>query len=286
MTQIDAQEQIPLRLITLNIRYATTSPAAEEKPWEIRRPKLCSQLSFVTQGHDNAFVCLQEVLHAQLVDIQESLGSSWASIGRGRDDGVAAGEFSPIFYQPSKWQCERQRMYWLSETPDKPSRGWDADLNRVVTVGIFRSQLSAARVIVMSTHFDHRGTKARIESAKLILDIAEMWTQEYGNTPVFLGGDLNSTPDDGGYRTITSPPRGMADISELVSSERKYGNHDITYTSFGEPNETPQRIDFLFVKEAGSRSDFLTFGILANRFDDDIYLSDHRAVVADVSLLL
>ncbi|KAK4457006.1 Endonuclease/exonuclease/phosphatase [Cladorrhinum samala] len=275
-----------IRLITLNVRFATKNPGPGEEPWSVRCPKLCAQLKFITSGHASAFICLQEVLHSQLLHVQARLGSSWSHIGQGRDDGKQGGEFSPIFFRVDEWDCERHKTLWLSKTPDIPSRGWDAALNRIVTVGAFRHRKTGASVVIMSTHLDHRGKLAREESARLLLEIAHTWTKPITTdlrTPLFLGGDFNSTPTDEAYKVLTSAGSGMADISNLVPKDSQYGNPDITYTSFGEPDDKPQRIDFLFVQDPRELK-FLTFGILSNRFDDMIYLSDHRAVVADVEL--
>ncbi|KAK4104772.1 DNase I-like protein [Parathielavia hyrcaniae] len=275
-----------VRLITHNVRFAIEDPSPGEELWSVRCPRLCSQLSFITSGQDSAFVCLQEVLHSQLSDIQACLGPAWTHIGKGRDDGIEAGEYSPIFFQPDRWECLRSRTYWLSPTPDVPSKGWDAALNRVVTMGSFRHRGSGAIVVLMNTHFDHRGEVAREESARLLLKLAETWAGERGTQPflpVFLTGDLNSTPTQGAYKILTDKDSGMRDISDLVPEDTKYGNREITYTSFGNPDEPPSRIDFLFVRETGSLR-FLNFGILPNRFDDQVYLSDHRPVVADVEI--
>ncbi|KAL8364533.1 hypothetical protein RB595_003693 [Gaeumannomyces hyphopodioides] len=309
-----ASAPLQVRLITHNVRFATKTPSPGERPWSERCPRLCAQLSFTTAGRDASFVCLQEVLRPQLRDVVDRLngrsGSSsdgdWAHVGVGREDGREAGEHSPILYRRSAWECERQRTYWLSETPDRPSRGWDADLPRIVTVGRFRRREGgASSVVVMSTHLDHRGPTARRESAKLLLRIAAEWAKGGGGggdgdgadggvsaagaapaLTVFLGGDFNSKPDGGAYQEMTAPGSGMADASTLLREEDWYGNHDFTYTSFGEPDETPGKIDFLFVRDpAPSAAKVLTFGVLANRFDDDgVYLSDHRAVVADVDI--
>ncbi|OAA64487.1 endonuclease exonuclease phosphatase family protein [Niveomyces insectorum RCEF 264] len=310
---------LPLRLVTFNVRYATTTPAPGEQPWRVRRPKLGAQLRFVTAGHDAAFVCLQEALYQQVLDIQSELSQggfrvdtdghtcgsgpgpgtdpdAWAYIGRGRDDGKLAGEFSPIFYRPRVWRCVRSAVYWLSPTPETPSRGWDAVLNRIVTVGRFEHRATGASVVVMSTHFDHVGVQARQASAKLILDLAAAWQQQPGGDDVaprstatavpvvFLGGDFNSEPDDQAYQTITNPHGGMVDVAGLVPPARRYGNDTNTYTSFGEAGETPKRIDFLFLRDTEGGLVFRTFGVLANRFDDGVFLSDHRAVVTDVDV--
>ncbi|KAK3984784.1 Endonuclease/exonuclease/phosphatase [Cladorrhinum sp. PSN332] len=278
--------RLPIRLVTLNARYATKNPSPGEESWSVRSPKLCAQLRFITSGHDSPFVCLQEVLHSQLIDIQARLGPFWDHIGQGRDDGKQAGEFSPIFFRVDQWDCERHKTLWLSKTPDIPSRGWDAVLNRIVTVGSFRHRRTGATVVVMNTHLDHRGKVSREQSAHLLLQISHAWTDSTSTTlrtPLFLGGDFNSTPSDRAYQVLTSADAPMTDISKLVPEDWRYGNRDITYTSFGEPEEEPQQIDFLFVQDTYELT-FLTFGILPNRFDDLVYLSDHRAVVADIEM--
>lgn len=284
MGTYDLEETMPLRIISFNIRYATKSPVKGEEPWKVRLPHVIAQLQFNTAGH-SAFLCLQEALVSQVSDIQTELGPSWAHIGVGREDGKDAGEFSPIFYNVDDYKCERSHTYWLSKTPEKPSRGWDAVLERIVVMGQFKDKRTGARVVVLSTHFDHVGVKAREESARLILELADAWVKDNGTgstPPVFLGGDFNSTPDDNAYQTMTAPGTGMADISTLIPSHKRYGN-ELTYSSFGEPNETPKRIDFLFVKDTTDIK-FLTFGVLANRFDDGIYISDHRPVIADIEI--
>jgi hypothetical protein len=81
-----------------------------------------------------SFICMQEVLHNQLIDIQTGLGSEWSYIGVGRDDGKEAGEYSPIFYRKGIWEVEKWRTVWLSETPDVPGKGWVSIPKRGSTV--------------------------------------------------------------------------------------------------------------------------------------------------------
>jgi endonuclease/exonuclease/phosphatase family metal-dependent hydrolase len=284
MTQLEDPDLVPIRLVSYNVRYATQTPVKGEERWTVRCPRLCAQLRFITTGHNSAFLCLQEVLHSQLLDIAKQLGPQWRHIGVGRDDGKEAGEFSPIFYRPGEWHLEWAKTAWLSPTPDVPSKGWNAALNRIVTSGLFTHHQSGAQIIVMSTHFDHRGEEAREQSAKLILRLAANYARrDREDISTFLGGDFNSSPADRAYKTITAAKSGMTDIQSLVAKESRYGNQEFTYTSFGEPGESPHRIDFLFVRDP-TPVKILTYGILSNRFDDGVYLSDHRPVVADVEV--
>lgn len=288
---VTAVPYLPVRILTHNIRYATNSPLEGEKPWSIRCPRLCAELIYHSMNPAETFICLQEVLHTQLEDIHKGLndsatgGSSWAYIGVGRDDGKQAGEYSPILYRPSTWKLEEWKTVWLSETPDRPSRGWDAAFNRLVTVGVFRHHENGGKVVVMSTHLDHVGVTSRAESAKLLLELVSRY-QASGSpstcVPVLLAGDFNSPPDDVAYKIMTASEPHMADLRTRVPKDKRYGNQ-MTYTSFGGEGR-PSLIDFLFCnKRDGCLIN--TFAVLENRFDDGIYLSDHRAVVADLKLV-
>ncbi|KAF6806996.1 endonuclease exonuclease phosphatase family protein [Colletotrichum musicola] len=270
MGQPNSEETLPLRLITLNVRYAIKKTLLpNEHPWAVRCPRLAAQLRVATAGQQNTFICIQEAQHQQLLDLQTELGPQWAHIGRGRADGELDGEFSPVFYRGDHWDLQRTQTYWLSPTPNTPSSA---------------HKTSGERVVVMSTHLDHRSSEARAESAKLLLRLARQWQEEasaeHGYVPVFLGGDFNSGPEDEPHRILTTGSDAMADIKDLVPESRRYGN-DITYTTFGEAE--PTIIDYLFVLDPRGIS-FLNFAVLCNRFDDAIYYSDHRTVLADMEI--
>ncbi|KAK3392538.1 Endonuclease/exonuclease/phosphatase [Sordaria brevicollis] len=276
-----------LRLISYNIRYATTSPSAGEEPWAVRRPLMASQINFETANRPETLVCMQEVLNQQLVDLQSDLEKTWEHIGVGRNDGAQAGEYSPILYQADTWQLERNKTYWLSETPDVVgSIGWDAALPRIVTVAQFKHRTAGEPLIFMCTHFDHVGTVARKESAKLIIEIADEWKDQGTNStkpaPVFLGGDLNIEPTNEGYQTLVAPG-GFKDIKDIVPKTHWYGNTKTTSTGFTTSTSDDKRIDYLFVRDPLDNQ-FLTYGVLSNRFEDGVYISDHRPVVVDAKL--
>jgi endonuclease/exonuclease/phosphatase family metal-dependent hydrolase len=283
---------LPLRILTHNIRYDTNRPVRGERPWSIRCPLLCAELVYHSLNPAESFICLQEVLYNQLEDIHRALNDaatarpSWSYIGVGRDDGKRAGEYSPIFYRPATWKLEESKTVWLSETPDRPSRGWDAACNRLVTIGVFRHYETQEKVVVMSTHFDHVGVKSRANSAKLILELVDKYQASADSSKrvlVLLAGDFNSPPDDVAYQIMTAPGSNMADISTLIPEEKRYGNR-MTCTSFG-GQAAPSIIDFIF----WNKNDVCllhTYTVLENKFDDGIYLSDHRAVIADLTLVI
>ncbi|ESZ95778.1 hypothetical protein SBOR_3795 [Sclerotinia borealis F-4128] len=276
---------IPIRVITHNIRYATESPFKGEELWSIRSPRMCSELVF-NSTKPETFICLQEALHSQLIDIQNALnegpGSEWSHLGVGRDDGKEAGEYSPILYRPAVWDLVLYKTFWLSETPDYPSFGWDAGCIRLVTLGIFRHRVENETVVIMSTHLDNAGPISRQKSAELILEKVNHYKNLYTPAALLLAGDFNSPPDDEAYKTMTSSSSSMLDVRDLVLEGKRHGN-EMTFTSFGYVDNTPTRIDFIFSAKE-TTVEYGTYAVLSNRYDDGVYLSDHRAVVADIEV--
>ena len=277
---------LAIRLLTHNIRYATSSPFKGEDYWPIRKPRMINELRFNTAHCAESFICLQEVLHGQLLDIVSGLNSShdteWQYIGVGRDDGHEAGEYSPILYRPAIWELIEWNTIWLSPTPDKPSIGWDAACIRILTIGIFQHRESKKRVVAMSTHLDHAGPTSRVESAKIILKQTAEYRDEANG--IFLAGDFNSPPDTEAYKLMISNDSLMFDLRSHVPEEERYG-HNLTFSGF--QNKPDHRIDFLFLEKCTDSKDpwrVNGYAVLENRFEDNVYNSDHRAVVGDVQL--
>ncbi|KAL4939288.1 hypothetical protein BDV06DRAFT_199178 [Aspergillus oleicola] len=305
--KIDTKE-LPLRILTHNIRYDTSSPFKGERPWPERAPHLLNELRYNTRNQDS-FICLQEVLDNQLIDILSELNSdepsrsattaanssqSWTYIGVGRDDGYKAGEYSPILYQPSVWELRHWETVWLSETPEVPSKSWDAASIRIVTIGVFTHHVSRQTVLALNTHLDDQGSRSRYEAAHIILrKIEEYQNGRYGSliSGVFLAGDLNSEETQEAHTVLTAPESPLLDSATLVDSADVYGNQ-LTWTGFGYEGQDPSRIDYILLGPAGDTEDRARdlpweiegYAVLANRFDDGVYNSDHRAAVVDAKL--
>ncbi|KAJ6096033.1 hypothetical protein N7486_006779 [Penicillium sp. IBT 16267x] len=285
---------LPVRVLTHNIRYATNSPFKGERPWAERRQILLNELKYHSRHCDETFICLQEVLHNQLEDIRAGLNPSnasltqeWAYIGVGRDDGHQAGEYSPIFYQPSVWGLQSWETVWLSETPFKPSKSWDAASVRIVTIGLFTHHKTGNTVLALNTHLDDQGSRSRLEAARIILSKIRNYQQgRFGGliSGTFLSGDLNSKEKQEAYLELTEKG-GLSDTYRLVPDTRRYGNHN-TFTGFGYGKEPPKRIDFILLAPDGNQPWRVDgYSVIPNRFDDEIYNSDHCAVVADLTLV-
>ncbi|EED12861.1 endonuclease/exonuclease/phosphatase family protein [Talaromyces stipitatus ATCC 10500] len=297
--EMKAQASLSLRILTHNIRYATSQPFRGEKPWAERKQLLLNELVYNTRHIDESFICLQEVLHVQLEDILGGLTQAakaeeqWAYIGVGRDDGEKQGEYSPIIYQPVTWQLHHWETVWLSETPEKPSKSWDAASTRIVTIGVFRHRATGKFLLVLNTHLDDQGPRSRYEAARIILGKINGYLDgSYDETisGVVLAGDFNSQETQEAYQTLTAKESILVDSQKITKATEHYGN-EITWTGFGYEDEPKSRIDYILLGPVDKSSDephhrwnSIGYAVLASRFDDGVWNSDHRAVVVDADL--
>lgn len=257
-----------IRAYSNNIRYATNNRAQGELAWKDRKSLVVTSILFNARNH--SVVGLQEVLPNQLDDLLAELGSDWKHAGVGRcEDDPAENEASPIFYNTKVWELVSTKTYWLSETPDIPSRGWDAVLNRVVTWARLKSISTKQEINVLNTHFDHIGDTARQESAKFIIRLAG----ELGDHPTVFMGDLNMTPDHAGYKILADA---FQDSAMQLLEKNTYGHHN-TYTGFNE-QETSKKIDYIFAVKGFKVQ---TYGVLESQFRN-IRFSDHRPISSDL----
>jgi endonuclease/exonuclease/phosphatase family metal-dependent hydrolase len=272
-------QSLDIRLITYNIRYDAANPQPPEAPWSTRGPLLTSQLQNETANQPNSLLCFQEALNNQVEDVHSGLGDDWEFYGLGRDGGTK-GEYSPIFYRSSVWELVKGSTYWLSSTPHRAgSKGWDADAPRIVTVAQFKHTETKVPFTYMCTHFDHRGQVAREKSADFIVKKARCVAKRTGGK-VFLGGDLNITPENQAYKTLASK---LGDVKDKVPTSKHYGNEG-TFTGFRESSWSGRELDHIFVQnDTGIEWD--SFGILNNTGPDGTRISDHRPVAVDFTIL-
>ncbi len=262
-----AAAQTEVKVMSYNIRLDVKSDG--ENWWENRKGRVANLVNY----YEADFIGMQEVLHHQLVYLKDNL-NGYDYIGVGRDDGKEAGEYSCIFYKKDRYTVVQQSTFWLSPTPDVPSKGWDAALNRVCTYGLFLNNKTKQYVWVFNTHFDHMGKEARLESAKLIVKkIREINTQRY---PVIVSGDFNSKPDEAPAQYMVSQLRNSRSVSRLV-----YGDAD-TWNAF-KFNEKPNGcIDYIFVAE-DKRVRVSKFATLTDSYDLK-YPSDHLPILATINI--
>jgi len=276
-----------------NVRYDNVRDQQAGNGWNTRVKKIGTMIRY----EDWDIFGAQEVLHDQLNDLLNTL-NGYDYIGVGRNDGETKGEYAPIFYKKSRFQCLKNGQFWISETPDiAGSKGWDADQTRICTWGLFEDKSSKWRFWAFNLHMDHKGVKARHEGAKLVLaKIRELC----GDQPYILTGDFNVDQNNEIYELLTSSG---ALIDTYAAAGRRMAETGTT-NSFKSDYHTDSRIDHIFVsprfrthaygiltyaywkpiEKTNKRSDTPDRGADEMVQHDARMLSDHYPVVARVEL--
>lgn len=251
-------------IMTYNIRY--NNPGDSVNAWPNRK----EWVKQLVQFYDTDILCVQEALHDQVTYLLDGLGFMLEGVGR--DDGKEMGEYSAILYNNKRFKKIRSGHFWLSETPEKPSKGWDAQIVRICTWIQLRDNKGGSEFFVFNTHYDHIGELARLNSSKLI---KEKITSIAGKAPVILTGDMNATPETPIIATLKSF---LKDAKE-VSKTPPYGSEG-TFNGFKWDSKLENRIDYIFVNTA---VEVLKFGVLADS-KNQRYPSDHLPVLIKAAI--
>ncbi|RPD60637.1 hypothetical protein L226DRAFT_461201 [Lentinus tigrinus ALCF2SS1-7] len=278
-----------------------------EQPWSTRRIKVYEHLQY----EGVVLAGFQEALVRQVTDLATLFGDGWGWVGVGRDDGVAAGEFSPIFYKKSDVELVSNDSFWLSNTPFEPSKFPGAGSFRICTATslILKSDPAApVHFTYLNTHLDDQSDDQRRLAASMMLVRARYEAYKTGG-PVIITGDFNSPStgtDSGAYQIITGqiapvavnatfaakyavPNTTLPDFKMLdlkAETPREFVSGEFaTYTGFTAPGDGSvySRIDFVY---GGSNGKWTAdaYRVGSSLTDDGVLASDHRPVFADITL--
>ncbi|WP_164974677.1 endonuclease/exonuclease/phosphatase family protein [Halegenticoccus tardaugens] len=257
--------------MSYNIRY--NNPDDGTNIWQNRRDAVVSAIRF----HNPDLIGLQEAWPAQLQDIREQLSQyEWRSPG----ETLEPGEFVALGYKKSRFTLQSEGVFWLSETPDKPSGpAWDAALPRLVYYAILCEQTTEVTFAHFNTHFDHVGDTALLESAKLM---KRRIAKRASNKPVILTGDFNCRVSSPPYKRLTQRSETTEFALADASQASKHGHHgpSTTMTDFHALVPDKQLDHILVSDDIGVR----IHGILSDTYENGWYPSDHLPVCADVTL--
>jgi len=263
---ISAEAQ-QMKVATYNIRYNT--PKDTGNLWTQRAPVVAALIRY----HDFDIFGTQEAYKVQLDDIINAL-PQYSRYGVGRNDGIDQGEHSAIFFKKDVFRLLNKGDFWLSQTPGKPSLGWDATCcHRICSWVYLQHKKSNKKFYVFNAHYDHQGVQARKESSKLMLQKIKLIARD---EPVIFTGDLNGSHTSEPYLTIAN--------SEILKDTYKqvkypYANN-ASHNGFGSMKDRKDIIDHIFTTRH-----FITskWGLLTDTYHGK-FPSDHFPVVADITL--
>lgn len=253
----------PLRVMSYNIRLGIADDGTNS--WDIRKNATPAMLMDVRPS----VFGVQEAHDFQIAFILEQC-PQYKAVGVGREDGVSEGEHMSVFYDTTRISLLDWGTYWLSETPDVPSLGWDAWCKRTATWAKLRDINSGNEFFFVNTHLDHRGVVARKEGLSMIYkNIKKMNPNGY---PMVLTGDFNVLPDNDG----------LTDINALMESAR-FNAADAdsigSFNGFGSEGAKLRPIDYIYFSGFDK---CLRFKVDTTSYSGIPYISDHYPIFADL----
>lgn len=265
-----------VRVMSFNVRYGTASDG--DNHWEKRKNHLVETI----RNYDPDLLGTQENLPFQRDFIQSNLGK-FDVVSAGREDGKEKGETTAIYYKSSRFELIESGHFWLSDTPNVVgSKSWDSSLPRICSWVLLKDKKrinpSAPPLLFMNTHFDHKGSVARKESAKLIRAEIEKRGKE---CDLIVTGDFNAAANSEPYQVLfddSVPSHFVLQDTYLVTHGRNVTKSG-TFNGFNAQSNDGPRIDWIGVSKSWkvlkAKMDFST--------KQGRVPSDHFPVTADIN---
>ena len=230
--------------------------------WEFRYPATAMMI----EDQQPDVFGVQEAFEFQIRFIEDNC-TDYEAVGVGRDDGKSKGEFMSIFWNKNTVKMLKWGTFWLSETPEKPSKGWDAHCRRTATWALMKDKRTGKKFYFVNTHLDHRGKEAQKNGLALIVSrIDDINPKGY---PMVLTGDFNIKPNN----------PALVDLDKIMDSTRKIAEKTDNHHTFnGWSNaKTDSVIDYIYVQGFSKCVEYQT---VVKEYADRKFISDHYPIYA------
>ena len=270
----------PLTAMTFNIRYGTAKDGENE--WTARRAMLFD----VVREQDPDVIGLQEALAFQIDEIVAAV-PGYATIGVGRDDGAAQGEFAAILFRKSRFRVAEAGTFWLSDTPAVPgSKSWGNNITRICTWARLIDR-DGRGFFLFNVHLDHQSQPSRERSTQLLRERVE--ARSVPAEPVLVTGDFNVGENNPALRALLGPAAPKLSESAAAKSGPFVDTYRVvrpaektvgTFTGFKFGTIEGDKIDYILAQPGTEvmHADIVRFS------RNQRYPSDHFPVVARVRL--
>lgn len=265
-------EDDEVKVMSFNVRMKTNETSGMYNNWDFRKYDAIDLI----KDHKPTVIGFQEAKYTdQWIYIKSALEKDYVGWGVDRENGEENpknGETMGILYDKSKVKKIDGGTFWLSGTPDKPSKGWDAACERTATWGIFEHIATGKKFCYINTHLDHKGTTARIEGMKLIVKKFKEYNPD--GFVQFLTGDLNVKSDNAALdvlkdymvNTRSAAPKGKTD-------------NDRTFNGFSTSGGSV--IDHIYCTKG---MEVVEYHTVDERYGSSEYVSDHYPIYAIIKM--
>lgn len=251
----------PKGLLVMSFNVRNSGAADGENSWVNRRAAAAAMLNTLNPD----VVGMQEVLPDQ----QEAIDADcprYTAYGIGRDDGVN-GERMTVMYNHDVIEYKDGGTWWLSETPDVPSLGWDAKCFRTATWVLLKDKRSGKDFYFVNTHLDHRGAEARRNGlAMVVAKIKEM----NPDVPMVFMGDFNVEPGDPALDALDGLMLDARTTAKVTEDTPSFNGFDL---------ERHKVIDYIYYSGfAGAES----FRVVTEQYENAQFVSDHYPIISEL----
>ncbi|MBL1408034.1 endonuclease/exonuclease/phosphatase family protein [Sphingobacterium faecale] len=255
------------KVATYNIRYDAAADQTTGNPWVIRKEPLARLIT----SHGFDILGTQEGSPTQMDELLMLLpGFEQVNVGYGGKDGNL--HTCAVLYKTALFELLDSGVFWLSETPDIPSIGWDATDRRICQWAKMKDKKSGQVFYFFNAHLYWRNEIARRESGPLIVrkiqEIADIH-------PVLIVGDFNSEPNSSQVDAMKAV---FADSYDISDNGRK-GKVGTAFPGGIFQGEPGGRIDYIFVDKTTAISDYEVY---SDVYGDNRYPSDHLPVSCQI----
>lgn len=249
-----------IRIMSFNVRCADDAFGSVKG----RSQLICAALE---QYAPDSFG-VQEATQEWLDILSENL-EDYACVSQMRD-GKKSSEASAVFYLKDKYTLVDSGTIWLSDTPDEFASKFTLSFcPRIATWVILQDKSTGEIYTHINTHLDHVLESVRVDQIKVLkVKIEELKAKGY---PVVCTGDFNTKEGADAYNEM----KGCLLDSKYLA---KNSDDGATYINYGQNIFETKPIDFIFVSEG---TEVETYKIIDEKIND-MYLSDHAALCADV----
>jgi len=247
-----------IKVVTFNLRCANdpNGNSIDERAPRVKE---------VMAKYDADLVGFQEVTPRWMEHLTAFYGEEYEIINTWRKYNNFEG--TPMMWRKARFDCLDHGHFWLSDTPDIESRGWDSlGCNRICLWAKLRDKQTGEVVFFFNTHFDFKD-EPQVNSAKLLIKQA---TDICKGEPMIVSADYNMTWSSKGYAEMTK-------FFTDVNTER---DETKTYSGYRDPASS--LIDFIFVTGNTIKPD--KYNVM-NEKPGGKFVSDHFGVYSEVIIL-
>lgn len=258
-----------IKIMSFNVRTLSSSDT-NEKHWDNRKAS-CVEL---IKDQKPCIIGFQEAqFSSQWLYLKEQLANEYDGYGVNRDTGAesGSGEVMGILYNKKTIEKIEGGTFWLSETPDVPSKGFGASYSRNATWGIFKHTPSGITFFYINTHLDHKVAEAQIGGMKII---AKKFEEHKDTYPLFLTGDMNIKSDNVAFDAIEGFMYNARDVAP-----KPYTDYNTTYNAYQTNKESI--IDHIYCSKGLNVIEYHTIN---EAYGTVPYVSDHYPIYAIIKL--